>query len=176
MHISRLPPADRFIWTSPTGNGKTKTVSATYLGKRVKFQLPPCRCRLFTNQGSHTVYITLENEIQSEFRRLVEEYEAYVVSLVNPDGGLELSSSIKSSEQYTSFRLTVWEAQWFDESGSFLRDAPGSMTVCSCILEFQGAWVGSTSFGLKFKALQIKAEPPGTVRIPEPVCCLLDDD
>ena len=176
MHVSRIPPAEKYTWTSPKGNGKNKTVSATYLEKRVKFQVPPCRCRMYTNEGSQSLYLTLENDIHDKFREVVEEYESYVASLVDPEGVLEISSSIKTSGQYTSFRLTVWETQWFDEHASYLRDPPESMTACSCILEFQGAWVGTSSYGLKFKPLQIKKEPTKIVRVPQPVFALLDDD
>jgi len=120
------------------------------------------------------LYLTLENEIQREFGRVVTEYEEYVSTLVkalvSPEDGLVtdelvMLSSIKESGRFTSFRLSVWETQWFDEEGTYHRDAPdeSSLQACSCILEFQGAWYANGKTGLKFRCIQIKAEPAHTI-------------
>lgn len=170
MHISQLPKASEYHWTSPQGRGKTKTASATYLGKRITFQVPPCRCRLFSDNGSHTLYLSLEQEIHVAFQRIIEAYEAYMPEVLGCDIEYDILPSIRVSEggysgrSFTSFRLPVWETQWFNESGGYLRDAPSpsEIGVCSCMLEFQGIWMSSSSppkTGLKFRCIQVKIEP-----------------
>ena len=175
MHIAKLPEPDKYLWSNPRGNGKTKTAAATYAGKRIRFQLPPCRCRLFDNQGSHTLYLTLENTVQKQFEERILEYETYaatVVSALAGDGPLRLLSSIRSGH-VSDFRLSVWETEWFDETGTYTSEAPTEMVACSCILEFQGVWIGSDTYGLKFRPVQIRAEQR---RIPRdvPVCGLIE--
>jgi len=159
----KLAPAPRELtWSAPRGNGKTQTASVTFGGRRLSIQTPPCTTRMFREASSTTLYMGLDTPIHREFQAFVERLESFASDLPFAQH-LSLSSCIKERPGGNpSFRLNVWETQWFDESGRYLKEPPMRVNGCTCILEFQGCWVGQTSWGLKWKVQQVRLEEMST--------------
>lgn len=156
MNFQVFPQPSEFVWSSPKGNGKTQTASAIREGRRLSLQVPACRTRMFRETASTTLYLCLDTPIQKDFGAFVKRYEDYI-STMEFARERTLSSCIKDT-QNTSFRLPVWETQWFDQTGTYLKEAPAQVHGCSALLEFQGCWVNATHYGLKFKVVQIRLE------------------
>lgn len=158
MNFTLAPKPSELSWGAPRGNGKTQTASATFGGRRLSIQTPPCATRMFREASSTTLYMVLDTQVHRSFRAFVERLEAYAADLPFARD-LAMSSSIRERPgEHPSFRLNVWETQWFDEGGTFLKEPPMRIDGCSCILEFQGCWVGQTSWGLKWRVQQVRLE------------------
>lgn len=146
------PHPSLMTWTPPTG-ARSKSIFATFQGRKVRIQTPPCRCRIFRDSGSASLYIYSDGHpVQDEFWAYVRSLEGYCASLKDVHH-LEASSCIRNE---TSIRLNVWEStDWFDADGRYVQ-SPESVQCCSCILEFAGCWISTTQkWGLKWKVTQI---------------------
>lgn len=158
MNFQVAPQPHELTWTAPKGNGKTKTASATFGGRRLTIQVPPSHTRVFREQSSTTLYLLLDSPLHNKFQTFLQGLESHASQFPHATDR-DLSSCIRQRPgEHPSFRLNVWETQWFDQAGVFLKDPPLSFDACSCILEFNGCWVGESSWGLKWKAIQIKVE------------------
>jgi len=154
MDFRLAPSAPELTWLAPRGFGKTKTAAATYNGKKIVVQTPPCPTRMFKDAGSKTLYMRLdESEVHREFAAWIESYEAHAAPLHE----VEMSPSLRNG----SFRLMVWDdAQWFDAAGTFLKDPPAVVEKCTCIMEFGGCWVSASKWGLKWRVTQVQLQDP----------------
>lgn len=158
MDFRKAPHPSLLTWTPPTGNGKSKTVHATYQGRKLLFQTPRCRCRIFRDASTSLYLYFDDTELQAEFKAFVEDMETYASQMMDRfDVHVECSSCIR---QGRSMRLNIWEnTDWFDRNGMKISsDVP--LDGCSCLIELKGCWVSSRSWGLKWNVLQIKQEEP----------------
>lgn len=163
MDFRLAPKPSELTWLPPRGiPQKTRTAAATFQGKKLLVQTPECPVRVFRNQGSVTVYLDLtHSEVASDFAIWVESYEDFAAAVHVDCPAAAKSPSIRNG----SLRLMIWEdAQWFDGCGVYLKHPPdGPLATASCILEFQGCWVGADKWGLKLRVTQIQVhegKPP----------------
>jgi hypothetical protein len=158
----RLAPDPRVMtWAPPSGGARSsKSVFATFQGRKLRIQTPKCRCRMFRDGATSSLYLySDDHEVQQDFLKYVTALEDYCSSLTYLRN-CELSSCVRNE---TSVRLNVWEStEWFDLEGLHV-PSPESLNACSCILEFTGCWLSAgQKFGLKWKVVQVKEEtPPG---------------
>lgn len=160
-------------WTLPTGPGATKTIHATFHGKKLRVQTPVCRCKVFKDTASAALYLYFDDStLHRDFEAYVHDLESFAAEM-SCLHHLESRSCLRTSHAGTSMRFNVWEStQWYDEDGEYLKESP-QMRGCSCIVEFRGCWVSQTGWGLKWNVVQIKqARPPPPV---QPACMILDD-
>lgn len=154
----RLAPDPRVMtWAPPTGT-RSKSVFATFQGRKLRIQTPKCRCRLFRDSATASLYLYSDgHEVQDDFLMYVKGLEDYCSSLAFLRDS-ELSSCIRNER---SIRLNVWEStEWFDLEGVHVQ-SPETINGCSCILEFTGCWLSTgQKWGLKWKVMQIKEEEP----------------
>ena len=162
MDFRVAPKPTEFAWQAPRGGvGKTKTCGATYLGKKIVVQTPLCAARMFKDPRSTSLYLTLTDDLQREFGDFVKLYEDHAAKeLVGTLTDKELSGCLRNNGG--SFRVTAWDdVQWFDQKGTFLKEAPTSVDSIVCVMEFGGVWVTDTKWGLKWRVSQIMtAEKP----------------
>ena len=152
MDFRLAPKPTELAWLAPRGFGKTKTAAATSGGKKFVIQTPVCGVRMFKDQRSTTLYLSVNDDVRQEFAEFLKAYEEYAAGLPHA-AGIELSSCIRN----TSVRLMVWDdAQWFDQGGNFLKDPPTSIDACACILEFGGCWISADKWGLKWRVTQVQ--------------------
>jgi hypothetical protein len=176
MNFQLAPKPHEFTWTPPKGNGKTKTAAATFGGRRISIQVPPSHTRFFREQSSTTLYFVLDSDIHKKFQTFIENLESHASDFPHATNR-ELSSCIRQRPgEHPSFRLNIWETQWFDQSGGYMKDPPMTVEGCSCILEFNGCWVGESSWGLRWKAVQIQlVDMPEDIKpLPKPQFAFLD--
>lgn len=156
-------------WTSPTGT-KSKSIFATFQGRKLRIQTPACRCRLFRDSSTASLYLYADpTSLHESFWSYVSSLETFCSAIPHMKD-LEASSCIRNE---TSIRLNVWEStEWFDMQGVHVQ-SPETLAACSCILEFTGCWLSATGkWGLKWKVVQIKEEPVP----PKQELQFLDDD
>lgn len=156
MDFRAISPSE-LTWLPARGMGKTKTAVATLHGKKITIQTPTCPTRMFTDAGSRTLYLKLDDsEVHRHFATWIEALEAAAPDM----NDYEKSPSLRNG----SLRLMVWDdAQWFDASGAFLKDPPKAVGKCTCVLEFGGCWISTGArWGLKFRVsqIQVAAEDP----------------
>jgi hypothetical protein len=159
MDFRAAPQPSELTWLAPRGGptARSKTAAATYNGKKILVQTPECATRMFVDMSSRTLYLQLpgDSDIHADFAQWIQSYEDFAASKFE---GVEVSPSVRNG----SLRLMVWDdTQWFDDSGTFLKDPPKALDKCTCILEFGGAWVSPGKWGLKFRATQIRAASGG---------------
>ena len=172
MDFRQAPRSSELSWVSPKGFGKTKTAAATYGGKKIVIQTPPCKTRMFKDPRSTTLYLSLSGNVGEDFREFVESYEKYATGLPHAEN-IELSSCLRNG----SLRLTAWDdVQWFDTDGTFLKEAPKSIESCMCTVEFGGCWVTETKWGLRWsiKHIRLMDTSPYAEPRPKPEYAFLD--
>ena len=155
MDFRIAPQPSELAWLSPRGppNAKTRTAAATFQGKKVIVQTPPCTTRLFKDNNV-TLYLDLPSDESphAEFAAWIESYEAFAAEHVQT-GDATPSAGVRNG----SLRLMVWDdAQYFDADGTFLKEAPSAISKCVCVMEFGGLWVTERSWGLKWRVTQVQ--------------------
>lgn len=164
MDFRIAPQPAEFAWLSPRGppNARTRTAAATFQGKKVVVQTPPCTTRLFKDNNT-TLYLDLPSDESphAEFAAWIESFETYASQNVST-GDAAPSPAVRNG----SLRLMLWEScQFFDADGTFLKEAPSAISKCVCVLEFGGLWVTDRSWGLKLNVTQVQvlaSEPRAT--------------
>lgn len=179
MDCRLAPHPSLLTWTPPTG-ARSKAVYATFQGRKLRLQTPLCRCRLFRDSATASLYLYADDiEAHNDFWAYVQSLEEYCLQLVSLRH-LEMSSCIRNG---TSIRLNVWEStEWFDDEGKVSDDA--DVEACRCLLELTGCWISPQKWGLKWKVVQIKKQAPAATPATSPVttttttnvpCLFLDD-
>lgn len=152
MDFRVAPTASELTWAPPRGTaGKTKTAAATYDGKRLRIQTPQCVAKLYKNTNGMALSISPGgDDIGRQFVEFLESYERVVASKAFAP---EVSKTVYNG----AIRLMCWDdTQWFDDAGTFLREAPDSVGSVICVLEFVGCWATAQRWGLKWRVVQVK--------------------
>ena len=158
MDFRVAPQPNELTWLAPRGgpNAKTKTGAATFQGKKIVIQSPECATRMFKDTNSTTLYLELDqSEIHQQFATWIESYESFV------ETNVQLGQAAKSTSlRNGALRMMIWDnVEWFDASGTFLKEAPEVVKRCACAMEFLGCWVSDRSWGLKWRVSQIQVMP-----------------
>jgi len=152
---------------APRGTAKSRTVPASMPdASKLRFQTPVLPVRMFDNGPSSTVLMTLrpdENDTHQEFADFLWDLErvaaAYLPEwLVDGQPAPSIWSCIRARGiSDLSLRLSAFDdVLWFGVAGDFLREPPKDVRAAAAVLEFGGAWVTDSSWGIKLRIVQLR--------------------
>ena len=137
----------------------------------VRLQTPPSPCSIARAAGRYSIHLQLAGHaVHPAFVEFLRAVEAHAVAHAAPRDPTLRWFSCLDAGLVPALRLSAFDdTRMYDAAGDACADAT-AMTTCACLCELAGAWTTETSWGLRWKVLEVK-EAAG-VRVP----CFLDWD
>lgn len=135
-----------------------KTVPVT----PVRVQVPTCACSISLLPGRYAIELTLAGHAAHEaFAGFVGEIEQHALEHARPSSeGLAWYSCFSAYSLAPTMRLSAFDdARFFEADGTPCATLPTHFKACACVLELVGAWTTETSWGLRWKVLEVKHAP-----------------
>lgn len=159
MDFRRVADPRTLRWVLPTVTGapkKYQTATAKYPnGTRLTFQTPTCPVAIFANDANTTILMTL-GPTQTECIDFLHAVERAATEVLERDAQISSCLRPRGIGDMT-FRLTAWDdTQWYGVAGDFLKAPPKHAKHAAAILELTGAWISETSWGLKWRVVQMR--------------------
>ena len=135
----------------------------------IRVQVPPSQCSITLLQGRYGVDLTLcGHPAHAGFVRFLASLERHAQCNASPPPDLRWYPNVTVDSLVPLMKLSAFDGTKFFDAGGEVCYEPTAIQGCSCLLELSGAWTSSTSWGLRWKVLEIKQASAG------PIPCMLD--
>lgn len=136
----------------------------------VRVQTPPCPSAITRSAGRYSILLScVGHPVHPQFVEFLRGVELHALKHAKPrTPDLRWFPCLEDS-LVPVFKLSAFDDIRFYDAHGDLHPDPTSIEACACLCELSGAWTTDSSWGLRWKVLEVK-EVAGGMQVP----CMLD--